>query len=174
MIYVSRLIYEKANRIKSSLYFFSEDPSRYNTDFDGSALTAVPSFEGKSTNQKEISLSGELADEGIGGNQEDFYSPTSDSDDSDGEEPNYLDSKPDLPKDEGIDTCYHSTNFSEAGPIPDESENDTESDTDSSISFLMDENEAKHELNKQLDVVNLPSCFIPNADLNEGKETTLS
>lgn len=152
----------------------TEEPLRYDTDLGEAAVEAavVPStrvFEGKSSNQDEILLSGDLADEGIGGNQEDFYSPTSDSDDSDAEEANFSDSKPDLPKDEGIDTCYHSTNFSEPEPIPDESGNNTDdSDTDSSISFLMDENEAKDKFNEATDVINLPSCFIPDSNLNEG------
>ncbi|XP_065199969.1 uncharacterized protein LOC135831422 [Planococcus citri] len=107
----------------------------------------------------------ELADEGIGGNQEDFFSPTSDSEYSD-----VSDSKPDaLLKDEGIDTCYRSMVNSENSGAPQcaHPDLDSDSDTDSSISFLMDENEARDELNDLLDVVQLPSCFIPNVELTD-------
>ncbi|XP_065219425.1 uncharacterized protein LOC135844950 [Planococcus citri] len=104
----------------------------------------------------------ELADEGIGGNQEDYLSLTSDSEYSD-----VSDSKPDaLLKDEGIDTCYRSmVNLENQCPHP---HLDSNSDTDSSISFLMDENEARgDELDDSLDVVQMPSCFIPNAELTD-------
>lgn len=140
-------------------------PSSSSANFIESQKSAVEDIKEDAFLSNAVAAAVELADEGIGGNQEDFFSPTSDSEYSD-----MSDSKPDaLLKDEGIDTCYRSVmeSVTTAAPKCDHPELDFESDTDSSISFLMDENEARDDLNDSLDVVQLPSCFIPNVECND-------
>lgn len=135
----------------SIIFYITTEPSQYGEAVESAVANVTSSSRA-------------FEDEGIGGNQEDFYSPTSDSEDSmDADETNFAQSKTDVPKDEGIDTCY-----------PVAKKNDlswevfSDSDTDSSISFLMDESEAR-DGEMDTEVVNLPSCFITNANSNEGK-----
>ncbi len=125
----------------------------------------------------------DLIDEGIGGPQEGAFSTFSDSDDTDANGNNVYqnmlsyvcshkcfknlldifnraaEQKSDNVNDEGIDTQF---------PDAKGFHFDFDDDSDSSVSLLLDENEVRGKINDEVDVVKLPSCFLPNTESSNG------